>query len=288
MKKLNFSLLIFFIFTIFGSSLVLATPIYVKDYIADKFPTTFNLYLSSLEELDEAEKEFIDLLEKLSAEEQTSYAKKVYKNGFSSQMTTEIKKILQKEDSKEYVLDVFYWGMNMKGAEKLLQGKSFGQMEVRHRDVVTVKGKGSVFEVIFNAVTYEENISNVNLTIMLEFYKDELIQISCLFPDEDHKNLNDYIKDYENLKKYLIEKYDDPTEEGIEWKKDKYRNEPDKWGLAVSKGDLHYFSIWDTSKTTVIQELGGWKGKISFTPAVVFRSKRYKEIGKEIIELSNN
>jgi len=33
----------------------------VKDYIKDKFPSIFNFYLSSIEELDQYENEFIDL-----------------------------------------------------------------------------------------------------------------------------------------------------------------------------------------------------------------------------------
>ncbi len=54
----------------------------VKDYIKDKFPSVFSLYLSSLDDLDSYEKEFIDLLEKLPEEEQDYYAKKVYEYGF--------------------------------------------------------------------------------------------------------------------------------------------------------------------------------------------------------------
>ena len=66
MKKINPSLLIILIVMIFSSIVIQANPIQVKDYISDKFPTTLNLYLSSLEELDETEKEFIDLLLKVS------------------------------------------------------------------------------------------------------------------------------------------------------------------------------------------------------------------------------
>jgi len=54
----------------------------VRDYIKDKFPPVFSLYLSSLDDLDSYEKEFIDLLEKLPEEEQDYYAKKVYEYGF--------------------------------------------------------------------------------------------------------------------------------------------------------------------------------------------------------------
>jgi hypothetical protein len=75
------SILIVFSILVFSSD-----TINVKDYIKDKFPSIFSFYLSSLEELDQYEKEFIDLLEKLSEEEQEYYAKEVYKNGFSLEL----------------------------------------------------------------------------------------------------------------------------------------------------------------------------------------------------------
>lgn len=282
MKKFILTLLIILIFIMFNSIVLQANPIDVKDYIRDKFPLTFSLYLSSLEELDEAEKKFIDLLEQLTAEDQNLYAKKVYKEGFNPQMITEIKEVLQEEYSKEYVLDVFYWGMIKQEAENILKDKPFGHTEIHHRDVVTIKGKESVFEIILNAIAYKSNIGNVNLTVMLEFYQDELVQVLCNFPDDAYENLNDSIKEYEVLKNYLVEKYNTPTEEGINWKKDEYRDRPEKWGLAVRKGDLSYFSKWNMPKTTIIIELVGWKDKINLV--AVFRSKRYEEIGKEIIE----
>lgn len=63
----------------------------VKDYIKGKFPMIFNIYLSSLGELNEYEKEFIDLLQNLPEEEQKNFAKEVYYNGFSKEILEEIK-----------------------------------------------------------------------------------------------------------------------------------------------------------------------------------------------------
>jgi len=71
---------------IFLFSAVYSQTINVKDYIKDKFPSIFGFYLSSFEDLDVYEKEFIDLLQKLPGEEQECYAKEVYKNGFSLEL----------------------------------------------------------------------------------------------------------------------------------------------------------------------------------------------------------
>lgn len=87
MKRNIFILVIVaIILIVFSTSIFASGTINVKDYIKDKFPSIFSFYLSSLEELDSYEKEFIDLLEKLPREEQEYYAKEVYKNGFSLEL----------------------------------------------------------------------------------------------------------------------------------------------------------------------------------------------------------
>jgi|AntAceMinimDraft_16_1070373.scaffolds.fasta_scaffold01623_2 uncharacterized protein with von Willebrand factor type A (vWA) domain len=92
MKKDFFILLIIVSILILFPTLIFASKIIeVKDYIEGKFPTIFNIYLSSLEELDQHETEFIDLLEKLPKEEQKYYAKEVFQNGFSLELLGNIK-----------------------------------------------------------------------------------------------------------------------------------------------------------------------------------------------------
>ncbi|MBU4480533.1 trypsin-like peptidase domain-containing protein [Patescibacteria group bacterium] len=79
------------ILIVFSTLIFASGTINVKDYIKDKFPAIFSFYLSSLDDLDLNEKEFIDLLEKLSREEQEYYAKEVYKNGFSLELLENVK-----------------------------------------------------------------------------------------------------------------------------------------------------------------------------------------------------
>ena len=79
------------ILIVFSTSIFASQTINVKDYIKDKFPLIFSFYLSSLEDLDSYEKEFIDLLQELPKEEQEYYAKEVYRNGFSPELLKSIK-----------------------------------------------------------------------------------------------------------------------------------------------------------------------------------------------------
>jgi tetratricopeptide (TPR) repeat protein len=92
-KNITCLLLVTIIISIFCLSLIVSSSqtINVKDYIKDKFLSAFILYLSSLEDLDSYEKEFIDLLENLPEEEQEYYSKEVYKNGFSLELLKNVK-----------------------------------------------------------------------------------------------------------------------------------------------------------------------------------------------------
>ena len=92
-----------FCFMLLNTSFIFASEtIDVKDYIKGKFPVIFTIYLSSLGELDEYEKEFIDLLQNLPEEEQKYFAKEVYGSGFSKDILEKIKKgnIVQDTESE--------------------------------------------------------------------------------------------------------------------------------------------------------------------------------------------
>ena len=90
----------------------------VKDYINGKFPVIFNIYLSSLGELDQEEKEFIDLLQNLPEEDQKSFAKEVYENGFSREILESCREsIIAKEEKyepeiEEEVINIGKWICN--------------------------------------------------------------------------------------------------------------------------------------------------------------------------------
>ena len=93
MKRNIFILLIVVSILIVFSTLIFSSEtIDVKDYIKGKFPVIFNIYLAPLGELDEYEKEFIDLLQNLPEEEQKNFAKEVYNNGFTLEILEKVKK----------------------------------------------------------------------------------------------------------------------------------------------------------------------------------------------------
>lgn len=88
--KLLIILLITFIMPLISLT-SFSSSIKVREYIEGKFPPIFIFYLASLEELDENEMEFIDLLEGLPGDEQRVLAKEVYEKGFSLELLEKIR-----------------------------------------------------------------------------------------------------------------------------------------------------------------------------------------------------
>jgi len=80
MKRIICLLLILtFFLPVFGIT-SFSSPMNIQDYLEDKFPAIFSLYLASLEELDPEETELIDLLERLPRDEQEAYAREPEKS----------------------------------------------------------------------------------------------------------------------------------------------------------------------------------------------------------------
>lgn len=92
-RNVSILLIVVSILIIFSTLIFALEIINVKDYIKGKFPVIFNIYLAPLGELDEYEKEFIDLLQNLPEEEQKNFAKEVYNNGFSKEILEKVKKV---------------------------------------------------------------------------------------------------------------------------------------------------------------------------------------------------
>ena len=99
-----FSILIIFLIIFFNTtSFVLAEALreaaFLQDYVVDKFDSAiFQLYLKSMEELDNQEIEFIDLLSEQSKDRQMLYGKLVYQEGFSSNIFFQLKKEVEDRD----------------------------------------------------------------------------------------------------------------------------------------------------------------------------------------------
>lgn len=141
--------------------------------------------------------------------------------------------------------------------ENLEEARSFSESD----KLIEITGYG----IVDRALSYKVDVISKNYTCDYYFKKDKLGRV-CYAPSEKYSDENDYIRDYEKIKKILIEKYGkldekkllDLTGSGeMYWKYDFYKDDKSKWGLAVSKGDLEYFARWETNNTLIYLHLKG-------------------------------
>ncbi len=90
---------------------------------------------------------------------------------------------------------------------------------------------------------------------------------------------NKYMRDFEDFKTILIQKYGQPQEDRKIWKGgDYFQNDPSQWGAAVSTGKLTCRAVWMTEKTEIDLVLTGADFKV--TCEINYRSRELKHLAQ--------
>ncbi len=114
-------------------------------------------------------------------------------------------------------------------------------------------------------IVYKVRIGDKHYHCDYVFLEDKLY-LAHYSPEKRYSDLNNYIRDYEEIKEILIKKYGKPDmkklkaledREEICWKTDLLKDDKNKWGIAVSKGELSYMLIWETPTTNIELSLEG-------------------------------
>lgn len=110
---------------------------------------------------------------------------------------------------------------------------------------------------------YQTSVAGLGALVTYVFVNDKLYKGKYVFVEE-HSNRNDYISDYESIKKILVKKYGEPKESNTIWKNVLYRDDYQDWGMALSIGHLVFYSEWETATTDISLTMHGDNYKISF------------------------
>jgi hypothetical protein len=114
-----------------------------------------------------------------------------------------------------------------------------------------------------SAIVYSRQFAGMDALMGYVFEEDKLVKAKYMF-QQQHSDLNDYITDYNNLKKALEKKYGKAKREKTLWSNGLYMKIPAEWGKALSLGYLTYLSYWDTKNTQISLLLKGEDSKIDF------------------------
>ena len=101
-----------------------------------------------------------------------------------------------------------------------------------------------------NSITYEGPDMGVDAFITYFFSGDKLSQARIKYA-LNRPDAQIYVNDYIEIGDAITEIYGDPTYENLTFKSKKYRNDPQRWGIAAVTGDMIFETRWETPTTLI-------------------------------------
>lgn len=145
--------------------------------------------------------------------------------------------------------------------------------------VISSEKKSNLATGVNQLYMFNDNIASMNCKVAFIFTDNKLSMAKYIF-NPVHTNENDCIEDYDRIVALLSEKYGIPQYNTPKWKNSSYINDKEKYGIAVSLGDLTYNAKWETEVTDIIAALYGDNYKT--TLLIQYVSKKYEQIRNQI------
>lgn len=127
------------------------------------------------------------------------------------------------------------WGMN-RAEVKLIEDK---ELLNETPNLITYEGYAFGFPALVN-YNFDDN-------------KLKMINIEYIYSDEFQILFNDFIEVRDNMA-FL---YDEPTEQGGDWKNNEFSEYPEKYDEALHKGDVTFFCQWNIEKDIIALVIEG-------------------------------
>jgi hypothetical protein len=162
---------------------------------------------------------------------------------------------------------------SQKKIEPLFRGTKWGQTKQQIKQIEKAKLIGDTSATL----VYKLTTCGFDALLGYNFTNNKLFRATYIFTEE-HTNLNIFIDDYATIKILLMKIYGEPKEDKTDWSNDLLKNDRDKWGMAISMGQLAYFTTWENTSTIIALSLQ--KGDYSIKMSVEYLSK---EFGQEAI-----
>lgn len=138
-------------------------------------------------------------------------------------------------------------------------------------EVKTNESIASVEESV-SQLLYHVSVANLDAALVYTFNEDDSLCEAAYLLQESHVNDNEYVDDFNRLKKALIEKYGKPTKDDERWNGGSHlQSDPDNLGLAIATGYYTTRAEWDTPSTTITLIISGDNFDIS--TALFYASK---------------
>ncbi|NVO12271.1 MAG: hypothetical protein HXX16_20100 [Bacteroidales bacterium] len=126
-------------------------------------------------------------------------------------------------------------------------------------------------------LVYESAITGYECLIAYIFTNNILVRTKYIIK-ESYSNQKNYDSDYNKFKKFLTEKYGQPTSDEEDWKDDTFKNEYSYWGYAISQGHVKYLTMWETNTTDITEAFILQEDEVSI--GIQYSSKKYHDLEK--------
>ncbi|MFK7844001.1 MAG: hypothetical protein AB8G77_01780 [Rhodothermales bacterium] len=107
-----------------------------------------------------------------------------------------------------------------------------------------------------NMFVYAVKIADREAILFYKHDNNKVVEGGYSF-QQHYDDKNDYVNEYEALKKELTAEFGGPTIDEMLWKNDLYREDQDSLGLAVGMGYLIYWADWEAGDTIIELALHG-------------------------------
>ena len=148
-----------------------------------------------------------------------------------------------------------------------------------NRDQIKLFEKEKILTETEKYLAYETKVSGFPVWLVYNFIDNKCVSSRYMIQVE-HANKTIFVDDYKKLKGLLIKVYGNPIEDEIIWKDDLYKDDESEYGMAISIGDLFYYSNWENDKTLIQLELGGDNYKVDHF-IIYYDSKEYSGLSQE-------
>lgn len=165
-------------------------------------------------------------------------------------------KLLSKINSRLIIFAIFL--IQCATAEIKSEGYDFRQAkwgmsdkEVRNNENIIEEGTDRSGN--FYSVT-EDNFAELPVRVSYYFSNNKLVGGGYIFTSS-HIRENEYIDDYEQIKRYMTDIYGAPDDEIMLWQNTKaqaeFEDDPGHWGDAICLGKLSFITKWESRRTLI-------------------------------------
>lgn len=106
-----------------------------------------------------------------------------------------------------------------------------------------------------NVLYFVDKIRSMHVSINYEFENNKLNRVR-IFSEKGYPFPQHRLDDLMQIKQDLTQRFGEPKDEKMYWKKDRNKNFPGNWGYDILAGDLTIIINWENPETSVRAYLG--------------------------------